>query len=120
MTKCDLTGASASDLDASIESIDLVMDAVTGQHDNPLFFRLLAILSDELDRREHKRPGHEIELALPMAEATEAHIWCLVRFAGAVVKAGDKGQPSAMTFFFAAVILEIESWAQRMASAVNN
>jgi hypothetical protein len=44
----------------------------------------------------------------------------LPRFVCGFLQTAARGQPSAMGVFFAAIVNEIESVAQRIASSVNN
>jgi hypothetical protein len=122
MFRFDLSTLNDRDLWDTIQALYLILTSVAGQHDNILLQYLLRLMNDEFERRESFGTdiGTETVIVLPLNEATNAHVWMLLKFAGGVVTVGSKGRPTAMTQFFAAVILEIEQSAQRLASAANN
>lgn len=108
------------DIENTIQALDFVLTKMPGQDDNPCFEYLLQTMSDERARRAGEYIERQTEIALPLFESTPAHVWALLRFAGAVVVTAAQGEPSEMAQFFCGIVLEIEDSAKKVSMATWN
>ena len=116
MFRFDLATLDQRDVGDTLEACRLIYDCVAGQHDNPLFAYLRGIFSDEADRRKAGAPGGEVEIVLPVSEATGEHVLCFAR----LTLTAQKMCRPALAEFYEAVFAEIESSMSRAASAAMN
>ena len=107
MFRCDLSTLDGRDIADTIEALEFLLSNMPGQSDNICFQSLLAIMSDEW----HRSAG---------AHVVPAHVWALLKFAGSVVQAAAKGEPSEMGRFFGCVINQIEQTTQQITAAALN
>ena len=118
--KFDMSTLDARDIADSIEALEFLLSNMPEQQHNILFQCLLGVMSDEWHRRRGADLPEQHEIDLPLSEATNAHVWALVKFAGSVIQAAANGEPSQMGRFFGCVIDGIERSAGRIAAAAMN
>jgi hypothetical protein len=120
MFRFDLSTLDERDLCDTLQSLELLLSCVAGQRNNPCFEYLRDVLKAEAELREQNMSSGVVDIVLPIGEATYSHVWCLTCFTCGVVEMAAKGEPAAMTWFFARVVDQIEAAAQQAASAATN
>jgi hypothetical protein len=123
MFKFDLAMLDDRDIRDTVSAMDIFLSTVAGQANNPCFEYLRDGMKTEAVRRKVAEDAEEdsvVNVILPLAESTDAHVWALLKFTSAVIQAGVKGRPSEMLRFFARIIDEIQSVNERYQSAVVN
>ena len=120
MFRCDLSTLDGRDIADTIEALEFLLSNMPGQSDNICFQSLLAIMSDEWHRSAGAHVVPQDEIVLSIGDATPAHVWALLKFAGSVVQAAAKGEPSEMGPFFGCVINQIEQTTQQITAAALN
>jgi hypothetical protein len=96
------------------------MEHVSGEKDNPILAYLMKVFQHETNLRKNRETAGVIDIILPLGEANVHHGWTIVQFCSAEIQSAMQGELTAMTPFFAAIILEIEAACKQIVSAQLN